>query len=146
MMCKFKVREALRKDIKLFSEWLYANRDKNHFDVDVFGYKSTRILAVEKNGEPAGFLPLQFTLMTDAFAPKPGMSKLGIAMVLKTALHEVARLAKKFEIGEIHFLCDPKDEETMSLALAHGYEALNLQVMRLKPGRMNPPLPEDVKE
>jgi len=84
--------------------------------------------------------------MTDALAPKPALTLPELAEGLKEAIHFVVRLAKKSKIGEIYFLADPEDTETLEFAKAHGYDELDLRVMRLKPSRMNPPLPEDVEE
>lgn len=139
-------RWATKDEIPTFAAWLHANRDKNHYDPDIFKYDSTRVVAVEKDGSPMLYLPFQFTIMTDALAPKPARTLPEIAKALKEAIHFVVRLAKKSKIGEIYFLCDPEDKHTLAFAKAHGYEELNLRVMRLKPKDMIPPLPEDVKE
>lgn len=130
-------------EVPKFVEYLHANRTKNHYDPEIFQYDSTRVAAADKDGEPVCYLPFQFTIMTDALAPKPGRTRSEIARALKALIHFVVRLAKKSRIGEIYFLCDPEDRETMAFAKVHGYEELNLRVMRLKPRNMLPPLPED---
>ena len=145
-MHEYTSRFATTDDIPNVVEWIHANREKNHYDPEIFQYDSTRVMAVDKDGIPELYLPFQFTIMTDALAPRPGRFKREIAVALKNAIHAVVRLAKKSKIGEIYFLCDPEDKETEEFAKAHGYECLNLKVMRLKPSKMSPPLPEDEKE
>jgi hydrogenase maturation factor HypF (carbamoyltransferase family) len=61
---------------------------------------------------------------------------------VRDLVHQMCRLAKQSGIGEIYFLCDPNDAEVENLAKRHGYEELPFKVMRLKPERVKPPLPE----
>lgn len=143
---EYNARFTTHDDVRTLVEWIHANREKNHYDPDIFTYDSTRIVAVEKDGVPEMFLPFQFTIMTDSLAPKPARTKPEIARALKEAIYFVVRLAKKKKIGEVYFLADPADKQTIAFAKAHGYDELNLRVMRLKPKNMYPPLPEDVKE
>lgn len=145
-MHEYTARFATKDEIPKFTEFLHGNRKKNHYDPEIFQYDSTRVAAVDKDGEPICYLPFQFTIMTDALAPKPARTRGEIARALKELIHFVVRLAKKSRIGEIYFLCDPEDKETLAFAKLHGYDELNLKVMRLKPKNMLPPLPEDVKE
>lgn len=142
-MPEYTARLASKDDIPRLVEWIHANRKQNHYDPEIFQYDSTRVMAADKDGEPVCYLPFQFTILTDALAPEPARTKEEIAQALKAVIHEVVRLAKKSKIGEIYFLCDPADTETKEFAEAHGYEELNLRVMRLKPRNLNPPLPEE---
>jgi hypothetical protein len=142
----YTARFASTNDIRNCVEWIHANREKNHYDPEIFQYDSTRVVAVDKDGSPMMYLPYQLTIMTDALAPKPARTFPEIARGLKEAINFVVRLAKKSKIGEVYFLADPEDKATIDFACAHGYERLNLVPMRLKPSRMTPPLTEDVKE
>jgi hypothetical protein len=114
------------------AEWTHANRGKNFYDPEVFTYDSARIMAVDKDGQPQAYLPFQATIMTESLAPRPART-----------VKEIVRWAKKSGMGEIYFLSHPDDVETREFAKAHGYEELELRVMRLKIKNMNPPLPED---
>lgn len=145
-MHEYTSRFASQEDIPNLVEWIHDNRDRNHYDPEIFKYDSTRVVAVDKDGSPVCYLPFQFTIMSDALAPKPARTIPEIARSLKEAIHFIVRLAKKSKIGEVYFLCDPNDTDTARFAKAHGYEELNLKVMRLKPSKMVPPLPEDEKE
>lgn len=145
-MHKYEARFATKDELPNLAAWLHDNLAKNHYDPDIFTYPSTSVVAVDKDGNPMCYLPFQATIMTDALAPKPARTIPEIAAALKAAIHFVARLAKKAHIGEIYFLADPEDKGTIDYATKHGYESLNLTVMRLKLKNMVPPLPEDMKE
>lgn len=85
----YTARWATKDEIPSFVEWLHANRDKNHYDPEIFRYDSTQVAAADKNGEPVCYLPFQFTVMTDALAPKPERTQGEIAGALKTLIHFV---------------------------------------------------------
>lgn len=152
-MHQYTARDAVGADLRNFVEWLHANRGLNNYDPTIFGYTSTQIIAVDKDGETICFLPYQVTIMddketimTESLAPKPGLTRAEVAKALETAIHEVARRAKAKGIGEIYFLSDQKDVATRAFAKVHGYDELTLKVMRLRLKDMVPPLPEDAKE
>lgn len=145
-MRKYAAREALASDLNNFVAWMHENRNRNGYDPSIFGYQATKVIAVDKDGNPMCYLPYQYTIMTESLAPKPARTKGEIARALQVAIHEVARRARASGIGEIYFLSDPEDVHTRAFAKTHGYEELPLMVMRLKLKDMNPPLPEDVKE
>ena len=108
-MHQYTAREAMAADLPNFIEWMHANRGKNKYDPTIFGYESTRVLVVDKDGEPECFLPYQLTIMTESLAPRPARTKRETALALKTAIHSIARIAKQSKIGEIFFLSDPED-------------------------------------
>lgn len=145
-MHEYKARLARLDEIPQLAEWIHANRSKNFYDPEIFQYDSTRVMAVDKDGHAEGYLPFQAVIMTESLAPKPARTLKETAMLLKTAIHQIVRWAKSVGMGEIYFLSHPDDVETREFAKQHGYEEMNLKVMRLKLNKMNPPLPEDVKE
>lgn len=135
-------RYAHNADAPQLVEWLHANREKNKYDPDIFSYDSTRVLAVDVDGETVMYVPFQLVLMSDSLAVKPGLSKAKTALGLKAVIHELIRKAKSSRIGEIHF--QGSDSETVEFAKRHGYEEMTGFVpMRLKPKNVTPPLPED---
>jgi hypothetical protein len=128
-------------DIPKLAEWLYLNRKKNKFDPEVFQYDSSRIMAMELDGSPAMYQPYQLVIMLEGLAPKPGLTPLETALLLREGLHAVARVAKVSHIDEVYFLSG--DEETITFAEAHGFTELKtLKVLRLKVKDMTPPLPD----
>ena len=143
-MQKFEARRARWDEARQVGEWTHANREKNHYDPEIFKYESTRVLAVDKSREPILYLPYQLVILAEALAPKPGLSPGDTAAGIKEALHEIVRVAMQSKIGEVYFLGG--DVETAEFAKAHGFEELHLKVMRLKPTNMKPALPEDAKE
>lgn len=145
-MKKYVARIVSPLDMRNIVEWLHLNRKKNKYDPEILSYDSTRIVAVDVDGEPQCYLPYQLVIMVESLAPKPGSGKPQIAKCLKEAIHAVVRIAKQSHIGEVYFLCAPEDKETASFAKLHGYEEMPYRVLRLKPKNMVPPLPEDVKE
>lgn len=56
-MHDYTARFASQEDIPNCVEWIHANRAKNHYDPDIFKYDSTRVAAVDKDGEPVLYLP-----------------------------------------------------------------------------------------
>jgi hypothetical protein len=137
-MHEYKARLAAQEEIPNIVEWTHANRGKNFYDPEIFQYDSTRIMAVDQDGSPIGYLPFQATIMTESLAPKPARTLREIAMMLKMAILQIAGWAKSAGMGEIYFLSHPDDVETREFAKAHGYEELNLRVMRLKLKNVNP--------
>lgn len=142
-MRQYTARMATTEDAPRLAAWLHENRDKNHYDPTIFGYDSTRVIAVDRDGETVGYLPYQLTIMTDALAPKPGRTLPEIARFLKEAIHAVVRIARQSRIGEVYFLCAPEDTATAEFARKHGYEEIPFKVFRLRPQNMVPPLDED---
>jgi hypothetical protein len=135
-------RQASGEEFPQLVEWMHANRAANRYDPEIFSYHSTRVIAVDRDEEPILYLPYQLVIMTESLAPRPGLSKRETAVGLRAAIHHVARIAKHSKIAEMYFL--GTDDETVEFAKQHGYEEVkDVRVMRLKPGRMNPPLPED---
>ena len=128
-MKRVKVREAECRDLKEFGEWLYANRKLNHFDPNIFGYKSTRILAAEDRDGLVLFLPYQMVLMTDSLAPKPGVSKLKKGLALRECIYSLIDHARESGIGEIYFVAT--DKETEDFAVSQKYEVIEGKLMRL---------------
>lgn len=141
-MRDYKVRMFSKEEGPQLVEWLHANRAKNHYDPAILGCGATRVMAVDRGEETLCYLPLQTVIMSDSLAPNPRKSVLEIARAMKEFVWQMVRMAKQAGIGEIYFLCDPKDTATLNLAKRHGYEELGFKVMRLKPGMERPKLPE----
>ncbi len=141
-MSKYTAKLAPIEEAQQFGLWLHANRDKNFYDPDFMKYDATRVIGSYKDGEAIGYLPFQTVIMTESLAPKPGSTFKQISALLKTAVHEIARWAKIAGMGEIYFLANPDDMDTIRFAQEHGYERLNLVPMRLKLHNMRPPLKE----
>jgi len=110
---------------------MQGNLERNHFDPEVMGYPTTRVLAVEDDDDPVLFVPYTLTLSLDSMAPEPGLSKPKKALALRELLTTVIEIAEKSGIGEIHFQSD--DEPTIEFARNHGFEVLEMKTLRLKP-------------
>ena len=124
-------RRATVEDIPKFAEYMQGNLERNHFDPEVLAYPTTRVMAIEDDGDPALFVPYTLTLSLDSMAPKPGLSSPKKALALRELLTTVIGIADQSGIGEIHFQSD--DEPTIEFAQNHGFEVLEMKTLRLKP-------------
>ena len=62
------------KDAKLLVEWLYANREQNRFDPELFkGDRATIYVAFDETGI-LGFIPVARCYLVESLAFKPGTS------------------------------------------------------------------------
>lgn len=116
------VGETKPEDQKLFSEWVWAAREINCFDVDVLTYPRTIMLCAEQSDKPILFMPLQSVLMMESLAPQPGLSPRQEALALRQISRAVEQIAQDSLHRETYFLC--KDERVVTIAAAHGYEVL----------------------
>jgi hypothetical protein len=129
-MKRIRVNDARAANVREFNEWMYRNRDKNHFDPEMFTYPSMHILAAEDNDGLVLFLPFHAVIMSDSLAPKPGASRLKISLALRECVYRLLEEAKRYGAGEIYFVA--QDEETKQFAKSQGYEEMQGTVMRLK--------------
>jgi hypothetical protein len=105
------------RDLDSFREWLYANRQNNQFDPDIFSYPSTKIFNAYDESGPLAFLSAFPAIILDAFAPKPGLSGQDKARCLIEIQHILVEKAHEGGIGQMYFVA----EETVA-AFAEGYK------------------------
>jgi hypothetical protein len=129
-MKRIKARQLKKDDIALFNEWLYANRDLNTFDPEIFRYESTRILAADDGSEPVMYMPYHLTIVLESLAPNPTASRQQRALAIRELVHEIADTATKLGVGEIWFA--GTDQHLIDFAQDHGFEVMNAKVLKAK--------------
>lgn len=94
-------------DKQQFAEWLYANREKNQFDPEIYEYPSTKIFVAYDETGPLDFLAAYPAIILDGHAPKPGLSDSDQARCLKEIQHILVEKAHEGGIGQMYFVAEP---------------------------------------
>jgi len=83
-------------DGKLFLDWLYANRDENRFDPDIFKKKQVTIFTCFDESGIVGFIPVCVALAVESLAWRPGLSPEKRSLALKsfqqTLVYEASKM------------------------------------------------------
>lgn len=116
-------------DIDQLLQWMNRIADKNLFDPEVLLYKSTATLVAE-NEKVVLYAPLQTVVILESLAPNPEASELDVAVALRKVVDGVSLLSRLNGLSEVYFLS--KDETVNRLAEHHGFERLDIPVLRLK--------------
>jgi hypothetical protein len=123
------VRPAKPEDTKKFIDWSLETPD-NEFDPEVVKFPSTFVLcAYDKTGALA-YQPVQQAFIMDAFAGRPGLSKLETAAAMKEFTQELVTQAHIKGVGEIYFI--GTESGTNDMAKGSVFDELPFKVFRLK--------------
>ena len=113
------------------THWNWAVKNPvNGFDPGVVGYPTSFVLCAYDETGPLAYMPVQQPLMMESLAPRPGLSKLQTAAVLKAITQAVVTQSYVKGAGEIYFLgTDPPTDE---FATGRIFEELPYKVYRVK--------------
>ena len=123
------VRPAKPDDAQMFFDWSRENPD-NGFDPEVAKYPSTFVLCAYDQEGPVAFQPVQQCFMLDAFAARPGVTKLQTASAMKELVQATVTQAHIKGVGEIYFL--GTEAGTNAMAGNHIFEELPYRIFRCK--------------
>ena len=131
------IRPMRAEETKQYLEWARANRERSEFDPAVGGFPSTLIPCVYDFDGPLGYMPVQHPYMLDAFAPRPGLSKLRSSQVLKEIVQWAVTTAHENGVGEILFFAT--DEDTVKFAERQQiFHEVPYKVYRVKVAELEP--------
>lgn len=108
-------------DIEPFSEWATDNIDIPSEDKRMLGYPSALTIAVEEDGKPVFFIPLQIAVQIGFLNFSPELTPLDKARVLREGMKAAKGLCKALEISEIHVATKPK-YPMGKWAIKHGFK------------------------
>ena len=132
------IRPAMASDVKSIYDWSVGNLKSNGLtattEMDCLKYPSTTTFCAYDESGPLAYLPIQKVLMMETFAPRPGLTELQQAQVLKEFVQATVTHAHQNGIGEIYYL--GSDEKTDSFARHNVYEYVPLPVFRIKLHRL----------
>lgn len=112
-----------------FYGWAKENT-VNEFDEQVPLFPSSTTWCAYDHDGPLAYQTLQQPLFLESLAPRPGASKIEIALALKELTQNAITLAHSRGCGEVYFL--GSDEDTDKLAVNQIFERVNLPLFRVK--------------
>jgi len=123
------VRPAQTEEAQQFIDWANEN-PVNEFDPEVAKFPSSVTWVAYDQDGPVAFQTIQRPLVLESLAPRPGLSKLQTAQVLKEFTQNAVTQAHLQGAGEILFLgSDPVTDE---FASNHIFERVYLPLYRVK--------------
>jgi hypothetical protein len=131
------VRPIRPSESKQFLDWSLANQEKNSFDPAVATYPSTLVPCAYDEDGPAAYMPVQHPYVLDAYAPRPGLSAIQSAVVLREIFQFAVTKAHENGVGEILFLAS--DQDTVDFAEKHtAFKRVPYAVYRVKIADLEP--------
>lgn len=123
------IRLAKEEEAQLYFDWAQEN-PVNEFDPEVAKFPSSVTWAAYDQDGPVAFQTIQRPLVLESLAPRPGLSKLQTAQVLKEFTQNAVTQCHLQGAGEILFLgSDPATDE---FAQNWVFEKVEMPVYRLK--------------
>lgn len=107
------------KEKRLLLEWLYAGREKNRFDPEIFKRGQVAILTCFTREGIVGFVPVSLAFLLESLAFKPGLSPITEAKALLAVQHHLVHRAFEQNVPDAFFFT--RDETVLKLSKAYGW-------------------------
>lgn len=88
-----------------FVKWVFDTPNNMFSDTSVINYPTTNTILIEDDGKPVFFGPFHCCMVLESLAPKPGLTPLEMARVLKKFQEGVENICRATRIKEIYFVC-----------------------------------------
>lgn len=127
-----------QKERKLFLDWLYASRDKNRFDPDLFRKGQVTILTCFTSEKIVGFVPVALAYVIESLAFLPGISPEVEAQAFRAVQQHLVHCAIEKNIPDAYFVT--YDEEVLKLAQRpnRGWKRVVAPLLNLHFGSLEP--------
>lgn len=107
-------------DAKLLVEWLYAGREKNRFDPEIFRKKQVEIWTAFDDTGIVGFIPVARCYLVESLAFKPGIDPRVEAQALQSWQRVQVNEAFKNNVADAFFVTF--DETVLEFAKRYGWK------------------------
>jgi hypothetical protein len=109
-----------QEEIQNFINWAWVARGRTTFDNRILSYNRTAMLIAETH-EPMAFLPVQMTLMAEAFIPRPSATPMALAYTLGQFDNALMNMAGALDVGEVHTYVPVGEQDYMKKIQRHGW-------------------------
>jgi len=123
------VRPFRDEDKKVHAEWLYAGRDKNRFDPDIFTKKQAKVYVAFDDTGIVGFIPVVNGNIVESLAFKPGLSPITEAAALRAWQTVMIYEMHVNNIPDAYFVTF--DETVLEFAQRYGWKAVVVPMINL---------------
>ena len=117
------------RDTKLHAEWLYAMRDKNRFDPEIFTKKQAKIYVAFDESGTVGFIPVVNGNIIESLAFRPGLSPVTEAKALQSWMHVMVYQMHEHNIPDAYFVTF--DETVLEFAGRYGWKKVVVPMLNL---------------
>src|SRR5277367_3042953 len=101
--------EEVFAEKKLFAEYLYANREKNRFDPEIFLKNQCKVFVAYDDEKIRGFVPVRTSYTIESLAMEPGLSPITEAKVLQAFQHTLVNKAAENNVHDANFCTFDQD-------------------------------------
>ena len=128
-MNDIRIREITKNEIELFVEWLYAHKDVNRMDLDVFRKNQAQIFCAYDETGILAFFPVQFLYYLGALSPRPDLAPFRLAKACQAMTEFMHKKAAEDNIS--HAIVHPSDDKFSAFLQsdALGYEKLEQETL-----------------
>ena len=116
-------------DAKLLVEWLYAGREKNRFDPEIFKRKQVEIYTAFDDSGIVGFIPVTKCYLVESLAFKPGLSPITEAQALQSWQRAFVHKAAEHQVPQAFFVTF--DETVLEFAKRYGWKEVVVPMVNL---------------
>lgn len=116
------IRPFRDEDKKIHAEWLFAGREKNRFDPDIFTKKQAKVYVAYDDSGPVGFIPVVNGNIVESLAFRPGLSPITEAAALRAWQTVIVNEMHEKNIPDLYFVT--YDETVLEFAQRYGWKAV----------------------
>jgi hypothetical protein len=117
MMNKTTIREMLPSETPLLVKWLYAHKDVNQVDLEVFRRGQVRIFVAEKDEKIVYFMPIKSVYWFEAGAPNPEATPSEIGQAFSAMNDFLIARAREENVSTV--FVQPSDEKFSNFVQTH---------------------------
>ena len=125
-----------KRDKQKFVEWLYAAREKNRFNPEMFERDQVRIFTLYTEKEIVGFVPITIALVVESLAFRPGLDELTEARALEAFQNHLVYKASEQNLPDAYFVT--LDESVLKFASRYGWKPTQVPMLNLHFSSLEP--------
>ena len=117
------------RDARTLVDWLYAGRDKNRFDPDIFKKGQAQVYVAFDDTGTVGFIPVVNNNQVESLAFRPGLSPVTEAKALQAWMHVMVYKMYELNIPDAFFVTF--DETVLAFAGRYNWRSVVVPMLNL---------------